>query len=222
MHKYVLKFSKEGYIKYTSHLDMLRLFKRAFKKCDIRLEHSQGFNPHPKMGFAQPLSLGYTSRCELLEYELEGEEKPAHKEIVARLNEALVEGVRVIHSYDNCAKIKNLAYLDATVDLEYDKGIPAGAEAAVGELFSGKELLVEKKGKNGPTQQDIIPMIKKLEISAADDHVLRLNVRVCCQNPSLNPMQLAAAIEKYLPEFAPDFSKSARVNLYDVNEHIFR
>ena len=65
-------------------------------------------------------------------------------------------------------------------------------------------------------------MIKKLEISSLEENVLRLSVRVCCQNPSLNPMQLAAAVEKYLPQFAPDFAKSARVNLYDINEHIFR
>jgi hypothetical protein len=141
---------------------------------------------------------------------------------VARLNAALTEGIRVIHSYDNCAKIKNLAFLDATVDLEYDNGIPAGAEEAIRSLLSQQELLVEKKGKNGPTQQDIIPMIKKLDISADDDHVLRLSVRVCCQNPSLNPAQLTAAISRYLPEYAPDFSKTARVNLFDINEHIFR
>ena len=217
-----LLFKKTGNAVWISHLDLMRLFQRAFKRAGLPLTHTQGYNPRASVSIALPLSVGVESRCELLEYELEGEEKPAHKEIVARLNEALVEGVRVIHSYDNCAKIKNLAYLDATVDLEYDKGIPAGAEAAIGELFSRTELLVEKKGKNGPTQQDIIPMIKKLEISTADDHALRLNMRVCCQNPSLNPMQLAAAIEKYLPEFAPDFSKSARVNLYDINEHIFR
>ena len=217
-----LLFEKTGNAVWISHLDLMRLFQRAFKRAGLPLTHTQGYNPRASVSIALPLSVGVESRCELLEYELEGEEKPAHKEIVARLNEALVEGVRVIHSYDNCAKIKNLAYLDATVDLEYDKGIPAGAEESIGELFSRTELLVEKKGKNGPSQQDIIPMIKKLEISAADDHVLRLNMRVCCQNPSLNPMQLADAIEKYLPEFAPDFSKSARVNLYDINEHIFR
>ena len=35
MNKYVIKFTKQGYIRYTSHLDMLRLFKRTFKKCGI-------------------------------------------------------------------------------------------------------------------------------------------------------------------------------------------
>ena len=217
-----LLFEKTGNAVWISHLDLMRLFQRAFKRAGLPLTHTQGYNPRPSVSIALPLSVGVESKCELLEYELEGEEKPANKEIVARLNEALTEGIRVIHSYDNCAKIKNLAFLDATVDLEYDKGIPEGSEEAIRELFGRKELTVEKKGKNGPTDQDIIPMIKKLEIAAADPQVLRLSVRVCCQNPSLNPMQLAAAVNKYLPQFAPDFAKSARVNLYDINEHIFR
>ena len=217
-----LLFEKTGNAVWISHLDLMRLFQRAFKRAGLPLTHTQGYNPRPSVSIALPLSVGVESRCELLEYELEGEEKPSHKEIVARLNNALTEGIRVIHSYDNCAKIKNLAFLDAIVALDYDNGIPAGAEDAIRELFSRQELPVEKKGKNGPTEQDIIPMIKSLEISAPDSQVLRLSVRVCCQNPSLNPMQLAAAVNRYLPRFTPDFAKSARVNLYDMNEHIFR
>ena len=217
-----LLFEKTGNAVWISHLDLMRLFQRAFKRAGLPLTHTQGYNPRASVSIALPLSVGVASKCELLEYELEGEEKPSHKEIVARLNAALVEGVRVLHSYDNCAKIKNLAFLDATVDLEYDAGIPAGAEEAIRELFSRQEILVEKKGKNGITEQDIAPMIKKIEIAAADDNILRISARVCCQNPSLNPAQLTAAIVRYLPQFSPDFSKSARVNLYDINEHIFR
>ena len=217
-----LLFEKTGKAVWISHLDLMRLFQRAFKRAGLPLTHTQGYNPRPSVSIALPLSVGVSSKCELLEYELEGEEKPSHKEIVSRLNDALTDGIRVLHSYDNCAKIKNLAYLDAVVDLEYDGGIPTGAEEAIRQLFSRQELTVEKKGKNGPTEQDIIPMIKKLDIVPADGNVLQLNVRVCCQNPSLNPMQLAAAVTKYLPAFAPDFARSARVNLYDINEHIFR
>ena len=217
-----LLFEKTGNAVWISHLDLMRLFQRAFKRAGLPLTHTQGYNPRASVSIALPLSVGVESRCELLEYELEGEDKPTHKEIVARLNEALVEGVRVIHSYDNCAKIKNLAFLDATVDLEYDNGIPAGAVEAIYRLFAQEEIVVEKKGKNGPTTQNIASMIKKLEITQPEHNLLCLNVRVCCQNPSLNPMQLTAAIEKYLPAFAPDFSKCARINLYDINEHIFR
>ena len=215
-------FEKTGNAIYISHLDLMRLFQRAFKRAGLPLTHTQGYNPRPSVSIALPLSVGVESCCELLEYELDMEQRPNHKEIVARLNDALIEGVRVIHSYDNCAKLKTLAYLDATVDLEYDKGIPEGAMDAIRELFTRQELIVEKKGKNGPSDQDIAPMIKAVELSAADNHTIRISCRVCCQNPSLNPMQLAAAVSKYLPQFTPDFSKSTRVNLYNINEHIFR
>ena len=60
MSKYIVEFSKTGAMCYISHLDMMRLFNRLFKRADIRLAYSKGFNPHPKMGFAQPLSLGYS------------------------------------------------------------------------------------------------------------------------------------------------------------------
>ena len=216
-----LLFEKTGRAVWISHLDLMRLFQRAFKRAGLPLTHTQGFNPRPSVSIALPLSVGVSSRCELLEYELEGESIP-HKEIVARLNQTLVEGVRVIHSYDNCGKMKNLAYLDCAVDLEYDQGIPVGAEDAIRELFAREQIIVSKKGKNGVTDQDIIPMIRKLEISRRDDNIITLNARVCCQNPSLNPAQLAAAVEKYLPEYAPDFSRCERINLFDINEHIFR
>ena len=73
--KYVIKFEKTGVICYTSHLDILKVFKRSFKRADIRLDYSKGFNPHPKMGFAQPLSLGYSGYCEYLEFETIDESK---------------------------------------------------------------------------------------------------------------------------------------------------
>ena len=71
--KYIIEFQKTGVICYTSHLDIMKVFKRAFKRADIALAYSQGFNPHPKMGFAQPLSLGYWSMQEYIEFETSAE-----------------------------------------------------------------------------------------------------------------------------------------------------
>ena len=53
----ILKFTKEKRLKYISHLDVLRLFQRAFKRAGIKLSYSKGYNPHAKVGFALPLSL---------------------------------------------------------------------------------------------------------------------------------------------------------------------
>ena len=217
-----LLFEKTGNAIWISHLDLMRLFQRAFKRAGLNLTHTQGYNPRPSVSIALPMSVGTESVCELLEYELEGEDKPSHKEIVARLNEVLVDGIRVVHSYDNCGKLKNLAYLDCTVDLEYDDIYWCGAHGAISALFCKDEILVEKKGKNGMVEQNIAPMIKRIQVESLDASTLRITARICCQNPTLNPTQLAAAVYKYCPEYAPDHVRITRVNLYDMNEHIFR
>ena len=214
-------FEKKGNAIWISHLDLMRLFQRSFKRAGLPLKHTQGFNPRPSVSIALPLSVGVESSCELLDFDLDGVTVPC-EEICRKLNDALVEGVRVLKVYEDAAKIKHLAYLDCFVDLEYDSGIPAGLENAIRELFTREEVTVEKKGKNGPTEQNIIPMIRSLEVQVLSQRELRLRARVCCQNPTLNPAQLGAAIEKYLPECKPIFIRCSRIEVYDTHEEIFR
>ena len=52
--------------------------------------------------------------------------------------------------------------------MEYDSGIPEGAEESIQALFNRDVLLVEKKGKNGFVEQDILPMIRELTVSRLD------------------------------------------------------
>lgn len=214
-------FEKKGQAVWMSHLDLMRLFQRAFKRSGLALTHTQGYNPRPSVSIALPLSVGVESHCELLDFELEGAPISC-KEICNRLNQSLVDGIHVLKVYENGDKIKNIALLDCTVTLEYDNGIPAGAAAAITSLFARESLFVEKKSKNGTTEQDIIPMIRNIAIDAEDAHCLVLNARICCQNPTLNPVQLSAAIAKYLPELMPDFVTCCRKEIYTPEENIFR
>ena len=214
-------FEKTGNAVFISHLDLMRLFQRAFKRAGLALTHTQGFNPRPSVSIALPLSVGVQSYCELLDFELDGGSVPCEK-VTELLNQNLVEGIRVLSVYDAGAKLKHLAYLDCKVELEYDQCIPAGAKDSITELFGRPSVTVEKKGKNGITQQDLIPMIRFLRVEAADSHTLHMYARICCQNPTLNPAQMVAAIAQYLPEYAPDFSKCSRLEIFDQNENVFR
>ena len=214
-------FEKTGQAIWISHLDLMRLFQRAFKRVGLDLTHTQGYNPRPSVSIALPLSVGVASHCELLDFDLEGEPVSC-EEIKERLNRALVAGVRVLEVYENTPKIRDIALLDCDVTLEYDQGIPEGALEAITSLFARDSLVVEKKGKNGISQQDIIPMIRKLAAVANDDHCLVLQARICCQNPTLNPVQLSAAIAKYLPDYVPDFVSCCRKEIYYPDETIFR
>lgn len=214
-------FEKTGNAVWISHLDLMRVFQRAFKRAGMHLTHTQGFNPRPSVSIALPLSVGIESRCELLDFDLEGD-GCSNEEILDRLNSNLIEGVRILAVYDESSKIKNLAYLDCILTLEYDEGIPEGTEARLAEFFNKEEIIVEKRTKNGPKQENIIPLIRNLQICPVDDHILEIHTRVCCQNPALNPMQITAAIELYQPVQKPDFVKCRRVEVYDSNETVFR
>lgn len=215
-----LLFEKSGNAIWISHLDLMRLFQRAFKRAGLPLTHTQGFNPRPSVSIALPLSVGVESRCELLDFDLDNM-SVTNDDIRDRLNDALVDGVRVLSVYNDGSKIKNLALLRSVVTLEYDDGVPNGAGESIRCLFARESLPVEKRSKNGVTEQDIIPMLRYMTVSE-DAHTVMLEVLACCQNPTLNPMQLVAAVERYLPELKPSFAKCRRVEVYDNNETVFR
>lgn len=216
-----LLFEKTGKAIWISHLDLMRVFQRAFKRAGLPLTHTQGYNPRPSVSIALPLSVGVESCCELLDFDLDGISVPP-EELKQRLNQALVEGVRVLDVYDQGRKLKHLAFLSCKVSLEYDKEISQEGVDALGSLFAEKELIVPKKGKNGIVDQDIIPMIRSLEVTQEAAHTISLNSVICCQNPTLNPGQLVSAIGRYLPQWIPDFFRCYRMELFDTEGTVFR
>jgi radical SAM-linked protein len=60
-------FEKTGNAAYISHLDLMRVFQRSFKRAGLPLTHTKGFNPRPSVSIALPLSVGVESCCELLD-----------------------------------------------------------------------------------------------------------------------------------------------------------
>lgn len=216
-----LLFHKTGNAVWISHLDLMRLFQRSFKRAGLLLKHTQGFNPRPSVSIALPLSVGIQSHCELLDFELEGMDISC-EEIRQRLAPCLIDGIEIMEVYNTGRAIKHLAYLDCCVTMEYDAGVPAGCTQKLAALFQSPTLVVEKKGKNGITQQDIVSMIQNMEICEEDGNTVVIRARVCCQNPTLNPMQLHHAVCTYLPELTPDFAKCCRNEIFDHEGNIFR
>ena len=215
-------FEKTGDAVFISHLDLMRLFQRAFKRGGLNLKHTQGFSPRAMVSIALPLSVGVESVCEILDYELVGQDDLSFDEIRDRLNATMPAGVRVLEAYDSPRKPKDLTHLDIAIRLEYDNGVPEGAVDAIRALFARESLSVMKRGKNGPVEQDIIPMISHLDIADISAQELELTARVCAQNPCLNPQQMVTAIETCLPECKPDFTRIFRREAIAADGAIFR
>ncbi len=198
---YGLRFTKEDKLKYISHLDVLRLFQRAFKRADIALRHSEGFNPHPKMSFAQPLSLGFTSLGEYLEFETEDEWD--NQLLIDTLNKVLPPGISVTE----CGKLpeaprKSLASLIEGADYEIKVIIPSGEGLAERiPLFLEQEgIFIEKKRKKdkNPTLVDVKPLIVSLE-GREDGNLLVLDTRLKTgSNANLNPDLLLTAFLNFV------------------------
>lgn len=113
-----LLFEKTGESIYISHLDLMRVFQRAFRRAGLLLRHSQGFTPRAIVSIALPLALGTESRCELLDFELQ----EAGTVTLERFNAVLPAGIRVLEVYETGRKLKELVYLRVQVEPEYDQG----------------------------------------------------------------------------------------------------
>ena len=92
-----IQFIKTDRARYISHLDLMRTFQRAFLRADLHVRHTEGFNPHAYVSIALPLSVGFSSQCEILEFGLpEGEDR---SQVPERLTRALPEGITVTRCY---------------------------------------------------------------------------------------------------------------------------
>ena len=125
----------------------------------------------------------------------------------------------MLEVYESTRKARELRRLRALLTLEYDGAVPE--PAAITTLLERPELVVEKRTKRGMAETDIRPMLHAYHVEAAPGALL-LTCEVSAQEPSLNPMLLAAAIERYLPGAKPDFVRCRRLEMLDEQGEVFR
>lgn len=215
-----LLLEKTGRAKFISHLDLMRCMQRVFARTGVMIRHTSGFNPHPYISFALPLSVGTESVCELMDFELA--DTTDLKEIPVLVNRTLPEGLRVINAYESDRKFKYIKWLKVSCRLEYDGGITEVDEERIYALFAGKTLQVEKTSKRGVSVVDILPLLDKLSWERFSETELCLTALVSAQEPSLSPAAIVSAIVQRLPELKPDFMVFRRLEVYDKDLEVFR
>lgn len=223
MHTHRLRYEKTGRGIYISHLDTMALFQRAFLRAELDIWQTEGFNRHAYVSIALPLSLGFSSRCEIMEFDLESQVPLG--QVPERLNAVLPEGVRVRECYQARDPFKLLRTLDWTITLEYDRGIPEGVEQALRTMLDQESLILRKKSKKskkGYTEFDLIPLVHSWSLAPAGERRLNLSCNLAAQSPSLNPQLLLEAFQNHAPELAPDFVRYCREENYLENGEIFR
>lgn len=219
MDKLRLRFSKTGRAIYISHLDLMHTMQRAFSRAGYALRYSEGFNPHPQISIALPLSVGAASLCEIMDFRLK--EEPDLKVLPERLTAALPEGIRVIEAYEAVRKTAQLKWLAVEGVMEYDERDAQEMARALTAFYAADAVVITKKTKRGVGETDIRPGIREIAFEAGEKAV-RVRAVVSAQEPTINPELLAEALRQLRPEIAPDFAKFTRIETYDDGMQIFR
>jgi radical SAM-linked protein len=219
MDKLRLRFEKTGRAVYISHLDLMHTMQRAFSRAGYALKYSEGFNPHPQISIALPLSVGLASRCEIMDFKLL--EDVDLKALPERLTAVMPEGIRVTDCYEQVNKVSLLKYLEIEGVFEYDDRDCREMEKKLTDFFARDAIVITKKTKRGTGESNIRPAIRKISFTAAERAVL-LHAIISAQEPTLNPALLADSLRQLMPELAPDFERFTRIENYLENMEIFR
>lgn len=188
MIRYVFKIKKTGNVKYISHLDTMRTMHRAIRRAQLPLTYSKGFNPHPSISFAAPLSLGFESLAEYADVEFD--EKINSNEIKERLNKNLPYGMEVSEAIlidkkmpTSMAKAMAAKYEVTMKYSDIDK-----IKFKLDEIKNSKEILKLKKTKSGEKLINIREMIHEIDLKNYTDNKFTLECLLQASNTgSLNP-----------------------------------
>jgi len=168
----IAAFQKNKEISYTSHLDVQRTLQRAFRRANLPLAYSKGFNPHPKLSFATALATGYTSDGEWFEVELDRPIEP--QAFIERVNPALPDGMRVVEAFeaddsiDTLSKLIRAARYELTV--HFDGAVAAqDVRNALDSIMGSEPVIVDKKTKSGIKPTDIRPDILEASVKEVSD-----------------------------------------------------
>ena len=183
-----LEFSKTGDIRFISHLDTMSLFERALKRAKVPLWYSEGFNPHPKLNFALPLSVGTESLRELCDVSVEGD-PPG--ECFERLKSEFPAGISLNSvTLDPQKKFADIRF--CSYELTFPGG--AGRENELAALLKSP-LEVSKRSKKGEISLPVAPLIEETRLCPeGGDLVARLLVCAGGERGYLNPELILKAL----------------------------
>ena len=196
MQRLRIRFSRGEPLKFISHLDIIRLWERAFRRARIAVAYSEGFTPHPRISLAAPLSVGVTSDAELMDIVVVSQVSPHW--FTAAVNQQLPAGMEVGEVYPIALEIASLqsqlGFAEYEVDIETDKGV-ADIQAAISDLLSLERLPWQHYRDTGPRRYDLRALIEDLWLADRNGKCRTIGMRLRCDNSgSGRPEQVAAAL----------------------------
>ena len=207
-------------MKFIGHLDTQRYFQKAIRRAGIPVAYSEGFSPHQKISFAQPLGVGVESDGEYFDMEVKDYEMASFsgKDIVKRLNDISADGICVT----DCVKLPDNAKnamasvftADYIVNFREGYECPFDINKAIEEFNTSPKWLIEKITKKTSRSLDLKELVYELHIKG-EGIFMRLNASSAS---SVKPVLLMEDLYKKKGAELSQFALLIkRLELYDIN-----
>lgn len=187
MPNFRVTFSKDDVLVYISHLDLNHAFIRALNRADIKLRFSEGFNPHPKIVFALPLSVGMEGENEMVDIGVADEAMTAEK-FRELLQSQMPPHITIKKVEIAESKLKDITSASYVIYIS-----KASITDKLTALFDG-EISVLKKTKSGEKQVVISNQIQKADVSEENGETVINAVLDARADSYLNPELLVRAM----------------------------
>ena len=178
-----------GDLRFISHHDTLRLFRRALARADIPVRYSEGFNPHPRMTIPLPRPVGISSDAEAIVIETAGSIDPV--DALRRLQAQMPEGLG-LHGVRALALAERPQPVEARYRLPCEGAAPTEWADRLRELLAMDTIMVvrtEPKSKKSRSV-NIKPFIAGIELS---DDAVEFTLRVTGEG-SAKPAEIAGLL----------------------------
>jgi radical SAM-linked protein len=208
-------FVKQGDLKFISHLDLQRFMQRALKRSGLPLWHTEGFNPHPYVTFALPLSLGQESRCEIVDFRLTN--PMSMQAVKSAMEKVMPTDMRVLAVAPPMQKAKMIALAHYHICFHNW----ANQKDKVTDFLCQKEILVKKRTKKGgESTVDLAPAMSEISVTTREqDLVISLHLPAG-SSVNLNPTLLVGALEEAFGE-SPLGASITRMGVFTADGKVF-
>lgn len=210
-------FKKDGATRYISHLDLNRVMTRALQHSRLPIWHTEGFNPHPFITFALPLSLGFRGVKEAMDVRLL--EDIPFNEVVSKLNNCLPNGIEIYKVTEPVMKSGKIALAKFDMKLTSDDVPLENLFQMFRDLFNLDKIEIEKRTKKGSKMIDLKPEIGAYTLEKLDDFVQLVITLPAGSVNNVNPSLLITALENI--NNISVYSDITRLDVYDENGKSF-
>lgn len=215
-----MSFEKTGMAKFISHLDTVRLITRSMKRANVPIWFTEGFNPHAFLTFAMPLSLGFESLCETVDFRLM--EEMDLEELAKKINEALPVDITVKEIYVYETSPNDIRWAEYKIIFNNpDNKFLETAE----KILCSDEIIVEKKAKQGrkkvAKEVNIKEHIKSFELNEENGKLVLKTILSSGTSMNINPMLLIGALVKDTKTDEQDVD-IIKIESYTENMEVFR